>query len=286
MKPDWLDQQEYPFESRYFELAGARMHYLDEGQGETILFVHGTPSWSFDFRKQIAVLRDHFRCLAVDHVGFGLSDKPEQYDYGTQNHSRTLGQFALAKDLRDLTLVVHDFGGPIGLNFALMHPERIKRLVILNSWMWSSLLDPDYQKLARVLRSPLLPFLYRWFNFSPRFVLPSSYGPVKPESGILRHYTAPFSKRSEREGPLAFARSLLQDQDWFESLWSQKEKISQKPTLLLWGMQDPVIRPIHLEKFESGFPNHRTIKLDACGHFPQEEKSGQVTQAIKAFMQE
>ena len=148
----WLDRNEYPFTSKYFDVNGHQMHFIDEGQGDTLLFVHGTPSWSFDFRKVINTLKSDFRCIAIDNIGFGLSDKPEHYDYSTQNHSKTLEKFVLGHNLTDLTLVVHDFGGPIGLYFAIQHPERIKKLIILNSWLWSSKDDPDYIKLSKVLK--------------------------------------------------------------------------------------------------------------------------------------
>ena len=87
---DWLDTFEYPFNPNYFSVNGQRLHYIDEGQGDTILFVHGTPSWSFDFRNIIKGLKDSYRCVAIDHIGFGLSEKPEHYDYSTKNHSKTL----------------------------------------------------------------------------------------------------------------------------------------------------------------------------------------------------
>src|SRR5688500_13512379 len=119
----WLDKTEYPFTSRFFKVNGQNLHYIDEGRGEVLLFVHGTPSWRFDFRNVIRALRPNYRCIAIDHIGFGLSDKPEEYDYSTQNHSKTLEKLILDMDLHDLTLVVHDFGGPIGLNFAIRHPD-------------------------------------------------------------------------------------------------------------------------------------------------------------------
>src|SRR5690606_1430255 len=109
MKFEWLDKTEYPFTPHYFEVNAQRLHFIDEGKGETILFVHGTPSWSFDFRNVIKVLQDHYRCVAIDHMGFGLSDKPESYDCSAQRHSLTLTQFILQQDLNNLTLVVHDF---------------------------------------------------------------------------------------------------------------------------------------------------------------------------------
>ncbi len=280
----WLHRTEYPFRSHYYAVNGQQLHYLDEGRGELLLFVHGTPSWSFDFRKVIKALRDDFRCVAVDHIGFGLSDKPEDYDYATVNHARTLERFVLDKDLKDITLIVHDFGGPIGLKFAIDHPERVSRLVILNSWLWSSEGDPEFIRFSRLLKSPLLPFLYRWLNFSPRFLLPKSYGDARPGKEVLKHYTKPFTNRKQRNGALAFARSLLHDQAWFEELWHGRAAIADKPTLLIWGMKDPIITPRNLEKFEQGFPNATTVKLAASGHFPQEEEPEQVTGAIRTFV--
>jgi pimeloyl-ACP methyl ester carboxylesterase len=284
MKTHWLDKSEYPFKSNYFEINGHKLHYIDEGQGQVILFVHGTPSWSFDFRNVIQHLKTSFRCIAIDHIGFGLSDKPEHSDYSTINHSRTLEKFIIEKQLQEITLVVHDFGGPIGLNCAIHHPERIKNLVILNSWLWSSKADPDYIKLSKILRSPLLPFLYRYLNFSPRFVLPQSFGDKKISSKTLKNYTKPFANASERNGALAFAKSLLNDQDWFEELWNRREAISNKPTLFIWGMKDPVIKPHNLEKFQAGFTNSTTIKLETSGHFPQEEEAGEVAKGVREFL--
>jgi len=283
---DWLDKSEYPFNPNYFSVNGQRLHYIDEGQGDTILFVHGTPSWSFDFRNIIKGLKDSYRCVAIDHIGFGLSDKPEHYDYSTQNHSKTLEKFVLDNQLDNLTLVVHDFGGPIGLNFAIQHPDRVKRIVILNSWLWSSRTDPEFIKLSKILRSPILPFLYRYINFSPKFILPKSFGDNKISTKTLKQYTKPFADKSQRNGALAFAKSLLNDQDWFETLWEKRKQISNKPTLLIWGMKDPVIKPHNLDKFLSGFTNSKTIKLETSGHFPQEEQPELVKQAILDFMTE
>ncbi len=286
MTHHWLDKSEYPFTSNYFDINGHRLHYIDEGQGEIILFVHGTPSWSFDSRNLIKNLKSNFRCIAIDHIGFGLSDKPEEFDYSTQNHSETLGEFILDKKLENITLVVHDFGGPIGLNFAIQNPNRIKSLIILNSWLWSSENDPDYIKLKKILKSPLLPFLYRYMNFSPRFILPKSFGDNKISTNTLKQYTKPFADKTQRNGALAFAKSLLNDQDWFEKLWNKRYTIADKPTLFIWGMKDPVIKPHNLNKFLSGFSNSQTIKLETSGHFPQEEQPEKVERAIFEFVTE
>lgn len=284
MENHWLDKSEYPFTPNLFLVDGHKLHYIDEGAGDTILFVHGTPSWSFDFRHVINELKASFRCVAIDHIGFGLSDKPEHYDYSTQNHSKTLEKFISEKQLQRFILVVHDFGGPIGLNFAIQHPEKVTPLVILNSWLWSSKTDPEFARMDKVLKSPLLPLLYRYLNFSARYILPKSFGDQKLSKRLLKQYTKPFANRTQRNGPLAFARSLLADQDWFQEIWNKKQQISGKPTLFIWGMKDPLIKPHVLEVFENGFPNSETIRLKTAGHFPQEEQPECVVSVIRSFL--
>lgn len=286
MANHWLDKSEYSFNSDYFEVNGHKLHYIDEGQGDIILFIHGTPSWSFDFRNIIKGLRNNLRCIAIDHIGFGLSDKPEHYNYSTQNHSKTIEKFILKKNLENITLAVHDFGGPIGLNFAIQHPDRIKSLIIFNSWLWSSQNDPDYIKLKTILKSPLLPFLYRYLNFSPRSILPQSFGANKLSKKLQKQYTQPFENRQQRNGVLSFAKSLLNDQEWFEELWNRKNAISEKPTLLIWGMKDPFIKPHNLDKFLLGFKKSQAVKLETSGHFPQEEQPELVKKAIFDFLRD
>jgi haloalkane dehalogenase len=284
MMNHWLNTTEYPFNSHYYELHGHKLHYIDEGEGETLLFVHGTPSWSFEYRNLIKALSPNFRCVAIDHIGFGLSDKPRNYDYSTINHSRSLERFVLELGIQDFTLVVHDFGGPIGLNMAINNPSLIKRIVIMNSWMWDSSSDPVFIKLSRILRSPLLPFLYRYLNFSPRYLLPGSFGDSPLDKKLLSQYTKPFARISSRSGPLAFARSLLHDQKWFGELWEKRESISDKPILLVWGMKDKVLKPAMLDRFVAGFVGAKVVKLDTCGHFPQEEQPQKVIEALQGFI--
>lgn len=279
-----LDRQEYPFTSHFFSINNHYMHYIDEGKGNVILFIHGTPSWSFDFRNQIKELSKTYHCIAIDHIGFGLSEKPKNYNYSTSNHALTTEQFILSKKLNNITMVVHDFGGPIGLSFAVKYPHLIKNLVVLNSWSWSVEDDPAFKKLKRILKSPILPFLYRRFNFSARYLLPASFGEKKLSKKLKKQYSGVLATKNEREGTLAFARSLLNDQEWFEKIWDEITVLKEKPTLFLWGMKDQFISPLCLKKFETAFINHTTIKLVGCGHFPQEEESKAVTEAMAEFL--
>lgn len=283
-RPNWLNTQEYPFPPSYFEYEGVLQHYVDVGKGETLLFVHGTPSWSFDFRNVIKQLSKTHRCIAIDHIGFGLSEKPKEYDYSTPHHARRLTAFIQFLQLQNITLVMHDFGGPIGFCYALNYPNTVKRLVILNSWLWSSEHDPNFQKLKRILKSPLLPVLYTYFNFSARFLLPQSFGDKKLPPTIQQHFTKVFKNKHERMGTLAFAKSLLHDQSWFEEMWSKIGLLKSKPALFVWGMKDPVIKPAYLEKFKTAFAKTSVVQLDGCGHFPQEEEPILVSAAIQEFM--
>jgi pimeloyl-ACP methyl ester carboxylesterase len=283
-KTAWLDREIYPFTSQYFAVNGQQLHFIDEGEGETILFVHGTPSWSFDFRHLIKELRSKFRCIAIDHIGFGLSDKPPKYDYSTRNHANTLEKFIKDRGLKNITLVVHDFGGPIGLSVAIKNPSLFKRLIIINSWLWSSESEPEFIKFKRILKSPLLPILYRYFNFSPRYLLPKSFGERKIDKQTLQYYTRPFFSSKERFGPLAFAKSLFNDQAWFEGLWNGRETISTLPTLLIWGLKDSFVTEKYLRKFREGFSNSEGIEIPGCGHFPQEEQPDHVLSGITRFL--
>jgi pimeloyl-ACP methyl ester carboxylesterase len=283
-QPQWLDKNEYPFTSRYFTKDAIAQHYIDEGEGETLLFIHGTPSWSFDFRNVIKRLSITCRCVAIDHVGFGLSQKPYDYDYSLKQHVERLIKFIDALKLDNLTLVLHDFGGPIGLAMAMQMPERIRRLVILNSWIGDHSTDPDFIRLRRILKSPVLPFLYLYLNFSPRYLLPKSFGKRKLAKPILKHFTSPFNQKHQRYGVLAFAHSLINDQSMFGELWSKRSLLNSKPMLLIWGMDDQFASPKYLTQFKLGFPHATCLALAGCGHFPQEEEHERVTEGIRYFM--
>ena len=129
-RPAWVSERLYPFESRFFAAPGGRMHYVDEGAGAPIVFVHGNPSWSFEFRGLISELRDRFRCIAPDHLGFGLSACPERSEeHHPAAHAANFAALMDHFDLDDATLFLTDWGGPIGLEFARRHPERVARLV-------------------------------------------------------------------------------------------------------------------------------------------------------------
>jgi pimeloyl-ACP methyl ester carboxylesterase len=283
--PSWLNKAEYPFTSKFMNLNGQNLHYIDEGQGSVLLFIHGTPSWSFEYRELIKTLSKNHRCIAYDHIGFGLSDKPEEYDYLLEKHASNLREFIDNLKLVDITLIVHDFGGPIALSYAVQKASNIVKIVAINTWAWSNVGEREFEKMKPLLKSPILPFLYKKLNFSPKVLLPKMFGKSYDlSSAIKKHYVLPFENSKMRNGALGFAKSLLNEQGFLSSLEEKLPNIQSIPTLLIWGEEDKMMTLEHMNKFQSKFDNIKTISLKHCGHFPQEEDPETVIKHIQEFV--
>jgi len=282
----WFDKTLYPFTAHYLDLPGGRMHYLDEGSGETLLFVHGTPAWSFLYRVQIEALSRKYRCIAPDHLGFGLSDKPSSFEGTPQAHTQNLAKLIEHLGLETFTLVVHDFGGPIGLSYAIAHPEKIKGIVLFNTWLWETKTNKNVLKVDKLIRSALGRFLYLRLNFSPKVLLKSAFSNravLTPR--IHKHYIRVFPSKSDRYGLLKIAESLLGSSDWYQQQWSALSTLNAVPKLILWGSRDPFLTPHFLDVWKKRWPGAE-VKLFDCGHFVQEEQAAAVTEAIHAFLKD
>jgi haloalkane dehalogenase len=286
--PGWVDREAYPFTSRWAELPGGRwMHYVDEGEGETILFVHGTPTWSFEWRHLVRGLSSEYRCVAPDLMGFGLSDRPADFAYTPEAHARALREFVDALDLRGFTLVVHDFGGPISLPLALDEPGWVRRLVVLNSWMWSLRGDPQMERAARIVGGSLGRWMYRRLNFSLRVIVPSAYADRKKLTPhIHRQYLAPFPDADSRGRVLwALAHALMGSSEHYDALWRRRDRLRDLPALIVWGTRDPAFKPPLLDRWKEALPHARIVTLPV-GHWPQEEAPDEVLAAVRDFLRE
>ncbi|HEU5209375.1 MAG TPA: alpha/beta fold hydrolase [Longimicrobiales bacterium] len=280
---EWVDRDLYPFESRYLDVGPGRMHYVDEGSGPVVLMVHGTPTWSFLYRELIRDLaRDH-RVIAPDHLGFGLSDHPDEFGYRPEDHARVLEQFIERLGLRDITLVVHDFGGPIGLSYAERHPENVRALVLFNTWLWS-LAGSSAERVARVMGSGFGRFLYTRLNISPRMIVPAAFGDRRRLSkAVHRHYIDALDTPRARYPSWVFAREVLGSGEWYEQLWKDRGTLEQHPALLIWGRKDPAFGGA-LSRWKEAFPAARVVELPDVGHFVQEEAPREATSAIREFL--
>jgi pimeloyl-ACP methyl ester carboxylesterase len=279
-----VDRTMYPFRPHHLEVEGGRLHYVDEGEGPPVVLVHGTPVWSFVYRRLIADLSTTHRVVAPDHLGFGLSDKPADADYRPAAHARNLERLIEALGLRDVVLVVHDFGGPIGLSYAVEHPENVRALVLLNTWMWS-LAGTPAERASRMLSGAVGRFLYRRLNLSPRVLVPTLFadrGRLTPE--IHRHYVDAFPSPAERQAPWVFARELMGSSEWYEGLWRRRDRLAGLPALVLWGMKDSAFRPDALARWREALPGARVVELPDAGHFVQEEAPEEVAREIREFL--
>lgn len=279
--PAWVDKTLFPFTSRWIKIDENEIHYVDEGAGDVILFVHGTPEWSFGYRDLIKDLKNNFRCIALDMLGFGLSDKPPGEDYTCQGHALRLAKFIRQLDLKNIHFVLNDFGGGIGLHYAIHHPENVNNIVLFNTWMWSLKDDPHYSKPAKVMKSWFGKLMYQRLNFPVNTMMPVAFGNRKiltPE--IHNHYKNALPDPASRMGTYTFAREIMDAADWWENLWSKTDSIKQKRFLIFWGMKDKLVPVYELEKWKSKLPEARVITFDDAGHFVQEEKAKEMTREI------
>lgn len=269
------------------------MHYVDAGSGPPILFVHGTPTHSYEYRHLIAALSATHRCIAPDHLGFGKSDRPRDFPYTPEAHAEVLREFVDAIGLQHFTLVVHDFGGPIGLPLAMSEPtdalarRLVSRMVIMNSWAWPVDDDPRMASGARFIGGGLGRFLYRYANASLRLIMPSAYGDRrKLTKEIHRQYLDVFRDRDARVLVLhALAKSLLGSRAHYQSLLDRIGELRRLPVLIAWGMKDSAFQPYQLERWRSLLPGATIVRIEGAGHWPHEEEPQRVVEAIRTFLQ-
>jgi haloalkane dehalogenase len=284
-RPPWVDTRLYPFSSHFQEVAEGRLHYLDEGEGPPVVLVHGAPAWSFLYRDLIRRLRTTHRCIAPDLMGFGLSDKPERFSYHPREHARHLSLLLEELAVRDVTLVVHDWGGPIGLAWALDHPERVRRLVVLNTWLWSVRGTLRGELTGRLFASTPWRLMERRLSFSTRVFLPAVFGDSKRlDPAAHRHYREPFARAEWRRPNEVLWREILGASDWLEALWARRAALAEKPALIVWGLRDRAFTPRDLSRWEQTLPDARVMRLPTVGHFVPEEAPEKLGDALEAFL--
>ena len=278
-----VPQHLYPFEHRFADLGnGIEMHYVDEGEGETLLMLHGNPSWSFLYRKMILKLRGNFRCVAPDYPGFGLTETPHGYGFTPREHSENIERFADKLELRDMTLIVQDWGGPVGLGLAVRRPDLVKRLVIGNSFAWPLVEQRRFQVFSWLMDGPIGRTMAYLFNGPVRFFFKK--GLVhRPEKEVLEMYLAPFRRRADRRQTSISPRLLIKAADYLSEVEMGLERIRDRPVFLTWGVKDFAFQEKERQRFEEIFPNHKTLLLEAS-HFWQEDAGDEAAHAIQEWM--
>ena len=287
MRPGWVSDALFPFESRIFaEPSGQRMHFVDEGKGAPVVFVHGNPSWSFEFRHLIGGLRDKYRCVAPDHVGFGLSSRSErEEDYRPEAHARRFESLMDRLGLDRVTLFVTDWGGPIGLDFARRHPDRVERIAIANTWCWPVRDDFHFRSFGFLMSSRPGQFLIRRLNGFVNRAMPMAVGDKRvltPE--IMAHYRNALATPADRAASAAFPGHIVGASDWLGDIWDEREKFAGKPALVLWGLKDIAFRRKELERWKSALGDCEVHAFEDCGHFLAEEAPERVLPLLRDFL--
>ena len=275
----------YSFEPHYVEQDGLRLHYLDEGSGQPVLLLHGEPTWSFLYRKMIPGLARHARCIAPDYFGFGRSDKPVDRDWYTYDrHYESIERLAAELDLSDLTAVVQDWGGPIGLRLAAEHPERVARLVVLNTGLFSGRPPSDawlqFRDFVRRVGSDLQP------GQLVRITCPNPIG-----DDVVAGYDAPHPTPESKTGPLMFPELVPTEESHpaaAKMRWVRDELGAwEKPALVLFSDSDPIFSGKPAERMATHIPGAGPAEtVSGAGHFLQEDKGEEIAERIALFLRE
>lgn len=293
-----VSPEAYPFESRWWDGEGVRLHYLDERPaarsegpdgargsgaddgGAALLFLHGNPTWSYLYRAVIRELRSEMRCLAVDYPGFGYSRAPAGYGFRPQDHVRWVGRWLEDLDAERLLIVAHDWGGPIGLSLAQTLGDRVRGLVVANSWCGPPGWPARLFSLATGSRAAW-PF-YWWGNLFAGVVLPLALHPRSRTGETLRAYRAPFRDRARRLGTWMFPRALRSEGAWLEDLEDGLEEIRDLPVELVCGLRDPVLggRAVR-ERWLRHFPGAHVEEIPDAGHYLPEDRPGALVCAVR-----
>ena len=283
-------RSEYPFTPRFHAVEGALQHYVDEGPqgGRTLLFLHGNPTWSFAFRHLIRDLsRDH-RCVAPDHVGCGLSDKPADYPYRLARHVENVEALVVGLDLDRITLVLHDWGGAIGMGFARRHPERIERIVAMNTAAFPSERIPFRIAVCRV---PVFGRLA--VHGLNAFARAATWMAVeKPLSPLAkRGYLLPYDTWDHRVATLAFVEDIPMSPDhpsWDELVAIERAlpRFADRPTGLFWGLRDWCFTPEFRDGWLERLPEARRHDYPQAGHYLFEDAREELTRDVRGFLED
>jgi haloalkane dehalogenase len=275
----------YAFEPRYVEQDGLRMHYVDEGSGAPILLLHGEPTWAFLYRKMIPTLAGVGRVVAPDYFGFGRSDKPtriEEYSYDF--HYSSIERLAEELDLRGATVVVQDWGGPVGLRLAVEHPDRVSRLVILNTGIGAGRAPSEewlrFREFMRRVGSDLVP---------GQLIRLSCV--TDPGDNVIEAYNAPFPTPESKAGVLAFPELVPTELDHPSAAKMLDVRAAlerwERPALVLFSDSDPIFSTVAAEHMASRIPGSGPAEIVVgASHFLQEERGEEIAQRIVRFLNE
>ena len=280
-RPAWVDERLYPFQDRWLDVDGGRLHYIDEGQGRPLLLLHGNPTWSFLYRDIVRGLSDRFRCVAADYPGFGLSTAPPGYRFTPPEHARVIERLVEALDLRDITMMVQDWGGPIGFWVATRHPDRFAAFVIGNTWAWPITGNRTARFFSRFMGGPVGGWLIRRHNVFVERILPGGVKRRRLPPEVMEAYRGPFPTPASRHPVHIMPREIIAATPFLAEVERGLGALGGRPALILWPDRDQAFGEAERRRWEALFQRHRTVQLAGAGHYIQEDAPEEIVAAIR-----
>jgi haloalkane dehalogenase len=282
----------YPFQSHYISIGGHQLHYLEEGNGDPVVMLHGNPSWSFYYRNLIRRLSPFYRCLVPDHIGMGYSDKPgdTEYSYTLSQRVKDFEEFLAAKGVnQNITLILHDWGGIIGMSFACRHANAIKKIVILNTAAFHLPEGKRFPLFLRLTRTGPGEFFLRAFNSFSVGATRIGVQRIKMSSDIRRAYIAPYNSWKNRIAILRFVQDipLKKDDPGYDLVTDVQNNLHlfyNTPVLIAWGMKDKIFDKHFLNKWIDYLPNARVYRFENCGHYVLEDAQEEIGKLVIDFL--
>lgn len=276
---------EYPFSPKTITVGGHKLNYVDEGKGEVLLFLHGNPTWSFYYRNLISHFSKTHRCIALDNIGCGLSDKPQDYEYTLENHIQNVTKLVAELELTNITIMVHDWGGAIGFGYATRFPQNVKKMVVFNTAAFPDLYIPS--RIA-FLKTPVIgEFLTRTFNL---FAWPATFmtteKPLSPE--IKKAYLKPYDNYMNRIATAKFVQDIPMNKNHptYKTLKEIEDKLPLvlAPKIFIWGAKDWCFTTHFLDRFKQIYPEAQTHVLPKAGHYVVEDGLVEIKTLLEKFL--
>ncbi|MCB9597834.1 MAG: alpha/beta fold hydrolase [Sandaracinaceae bacterium] len=287
LRPFVVPEALYPFEDQWFERDGVAMHYIDVGSSATpVVMLHGNPTWSFLYRDVIHALGPEVRCLAPDYPGFGFSDHPPGYGYTPQEHAEWVTAWLDSLALPPFILVVQDWGGPIGMSYAVEHADRIAGLVVMNTWAWPA--DLKGKAFSAFMGGPIGKQLCLRRNFfADKIVKSAIYYAKKKPPEVFRAYTDPFPGPRERLATWVFPRAIRESGPWLASIERRLSALSAIPAELVWGQKDQAFGDEgYIQRWLGHLGGARVTRLPKASHYLQEDQPQEIADAIRRLLEE